>query len=184
MLQSFSIRRSIPSSPTNADKPTVMPVFIRLPQPPDVCPYTQLPRAALRSLTEPSAANGWQPLVRSHLLTARGATRGIRLICLRSLLAHLGGTAADAVTVEPALPPFIRLPRPKSRCAVTGLSRSTIAELCVPSVVNEFAPPVYSRDVRTRGRQRGIRIVDTCALVSFIRSFSASADLQEGKEAA
>ena len=41
-------------------------------------------------LTRPQAGNDFKPPVKSHILTMKGAARGVRLVDLQSLLAHLG----------------------------------------------------------------------------------------------
>lgn len=62
--------------------------FLRLPKTPErVC---GLSRSTLNGLILPTAANGFKPPVRSVVLkSSKGAVRGIRLIDLQSLIAHL-----------------------------------------------------------------------------------------------
>lgn len=75
---------------------TNLPIFIRLPAPTARCPYTGLSRTTLTELTVPSKENGYRPPVKSHLLAAPGAKRGIRIIDLESLMAYLSGLGATA----------------------------------------------------------------------------------------
>jgi len=58
------------------------------------------------------------------------------------------------------VPPFIRLPKPGTRCQFTQLSRGAFYELIAPSDRNEFRPAVKAiyRKAR-RGARRGIWIV-------------------------
>jgi hypothetical protein len=63
---------------------------------------------------------------------------------------------------------WIRLPRAGSRCNVSGLSRSTLAELCRPNKRNDFNPPVESRILRQRGAVRGVLLINRLALCAFI----------------
>lgn len=69
-----------------------------------------------------------------------------------------------------ARPEYVRLPRPGARCALTGLSRSTLAELAVPCETNEFKPPVKSVVIRKRNAIRGIRLVHLGSLLDHLRS--------------
>jgi hypothetical protein len=66
-------------------------------------------------------------------------------------------------------PEYIRLPKPYERCRLTGLSRATLAELSVPSEVNDFKPPVKSLLVRKRGATRGIRLINLDSLLDHLR---------------
>jgi hypothetical protein len=78
-------------------------------------------------------------------------------------------------TAQPLLPPpvqnsgivaeaeFIRLPRPKSRCPITGLSRTTLAELVDGGAVR-------AAKLRKRGSQRAITLIDRQSLLAYLRS--------------
>ena len=57
-------------------------------------------------------------------------------------------------------PEFIRLPKPGSLCSHTGMSRSALNELVLPTPRNDFKPPVRSFCLRQRGARTGIRLVD------------------------
>lgn len=63
---------------------------------------------------------------------------------------------------------WLRLPRPGARCPVSGLSRSTLAELVRPCPRNEYAPPVDSRILRRPGTQRGILLINRKSLLEYI----------------
>lgn len=72
-------------------------------------------------------------------------------------------------------PEYIRLPRPGSRCALTGLTRSTLAELTVPCDANGHKPPVKSILIKKRGATRGIRLINYNGLIDYLRELEAAA---------
>lgn len=64
----------------------------------------------------------------------------------------------------PQLPPvFVRLPRPKSRCAITGLSRSSLNDLIT-------AGKIRAVKLRKRGAVRGIVLINRQSLLDFLHS--------------
>src|SRR5437762_42594 len=68
----------------------ILPVYIRLPKSGTLCPWTGLSRSHLNQIILPSAANDWQPQVRSFSIrTKPGAWRGVRMIVFASLLEFL-----------------------------------------------------------------------------------------------
>ncbi len=67
----------------------VRPEFVRLPKPGILCAWTGLSRSKLNELILPCAGNSFRPPVSSKVLRKSGAVRGVRLIILESLLAHL-----------------------------------------------------------------------------------------------
>jgi hypothetical protein len=79
------------SHPTNQAKIAGQPTYIRLPKPGGKCAVTGLSRAKLNELILPNARNNFAPPVASKSLRQKGAQRGIRLVLLESLLAHLSG---------------------------------------------------------------------------------------------
>jgi hypothetical protein len=72
-----------------------------------------------------------------------------------------------AAMVEPE---FLRLPKPGLLCPYTGLSRSAINELILPTPRNDSRPPVRSFCLRQRGAKTGIRLVDYKSLAGYIRA--------------
>ena len=78
----------------------------------------------------------------------------------------------------PAEPEFLRLPPPGVRCPFTGLSRSALNELILPTKQNDFTPPVRSFCLRKRGAKTGIRLVDYASLKAYIRSNAEQAGTQ------
>lgn len=80
------------------------PEFIRLPKSGTRCEWTGLSRAKLNELVL-----GTDAPVKSVVLRQRGANRGVRLICLTSLLEHLHGQSEGSQTLaaladHPGLP--------------------------------------------------------------------------------
>lgn len=72
------------------------PQYLRFPAPGRRDPLTGLSRGTLSELVLPCAANNFRPPVRSVLLKKRGASRGIRLIHVASLLGYLDQLADHA----------------------------------------------------------------------------------------
>lgn len=70
-------------------------------------------------------------------------------------------------------PEFLRLPKTGERCPHTGLCRSTLNGLILPSPGNGHKPPVKSHCLRQRGQARGIRLIDTRSLMDYLRSQEA-----------
>lgn len=68
------------------------------------------------------------------------------------------------------IPEFLRLPKPGSRCPITGLTRSGINELVLPCESNDFRPPVKSISLRKRGAAKGVRLVVYESLISYLRA--------------
>lgn len=87
--------------------------------------------------------------------------------------------ANSGLTVEPikippvtgpavAAPEFLRLPKLGHLCAYTGLSRSYINLLVLPTEANRYKPPVRSFVLRQRGARTGVRLVDYADLRQYI----------------
>jgi hypothetical protein len=68
-------------------------------------------------------------------------------------------------------PELIRLPKPGTQCPYTGLSRSKMNELILPSPLNDFKPPVKSISLRNRGQVKAVRLVFYESLMAYLRSF-------------
>ena len=74
-------------------------------------------------------------------------------------------------------PEFVRLPSPGRRCALTGLSRSTVAELVVPGPANGYQPPVKSLVVRKRNASRGIRLINLDSLLNYLHALEGQTEV-------
>jgi hypothetical protein len=73
-------------------------------------------------------------------------------------------------------PIYIRLPAPGVQCPWTGLSRSALADLCVPNKANRFRPPVKSFAAKKRkDAKRHARLIVFESLVSYLRRFEEAA---------
>jgi hypothetical protein len=65
---------------------------------------------------------------------------------------------------------FLRLPPSGRRCAETGLSRSSLNFLILPSAANSFCPPVRSYSLRRPGHRFGSRLIDYQSLRNYIHA--------------
>ena len=66
-------------------------------------------------------------------------------------------------------PEFIRLPKPGTLCRWTGLSRSKLNELILPSSLNNHKPPVRSLSLRNRGQVKAVRLIVLDSLLGYLR---------------
>ena len=73
-------------------------------------------------------------------------------------------------------PEWLRLPQPGQRCRFTGLSRSTLNELCIDSPVNGYSAPVKSIVLKKRGAMRGIRLISYDSLMAYLESLADKID--------
>lgn len=78
-----------PTSQTVVNVSRDLPVFVRLPKPGGRCAYTGLSRAKLYDLILPCRRNNGNPPVKSKSVRKTGSMRGVRLILLESLMAHV-----------------------------------------------------------------------------------------------
>ena len=69
-------------------------------------------------------------------------------------------------------PKFIRLPKSGMLCPYTGLSRTFLNELILPSEKNNFSPPVKSISLKKKHHLRGVRLIHFENLVEYLNSFS------------
>jgi len=73
-------------SETSAD---ALPIFIRVPRSGSRCPVSKLTRTAIDQLVRPQPLNNFRPPVKSRVLKRRNATRGVRLVEVKSLLDYI-----------------------------------------------------------------------------------------------
>ena len=71
-------------------------------------------------------------------------------------------------TVPPTRPEFIRLPKVGRQDPHTGLTRSAMNDLILPSEKNGGKPPVKSFVLRQRGARKGIRLISYESLLNYI----------------
>lgn len=159
------------------------PEYFRLPRQGEHDPLFGLTRSYLNLLILPCKLNNFHPQVRSSVLRQGNAKSGVRLVNVVSLRAYLRqqiqgeeglsvGSCSRAEANEPVPPPsraeFIRLPKPKRRDPLFGLSRSFLNELILPCPANGFRPPVQSHVLRRRGSRNGIRLISVDSLRHYI----------------
>ncbi len=79
-------------------------------------------------------------------------------------------------------PEFIRLPKPGTLCRWTGLSRSKLNELILPSPLNSFKPPVRSLSLRNRGQIKAVRLIVLDSLLGYLRGLLEQQSIVGGDE--
>ncbi len=84
--------------------------------------------------------------------------------------------SAVASAASPTRPEFVRLPKPGTLCPWTGLSRSKLNELILPSPLNGHRPPVRSVSLRNRGQIRAVRLICFDSLMAYLRSLEVADD--------
>lgn len=67
-------------------------------------------------------------------------------------------------------PEFLRLPKSGTLCPLTGLGRSFINGLILPTEENGHRPPVKSISLRKRGAQKGVRLVVYDSLMAHLHA--------------
>jgi len=72
----------------------------------------------------------------------------------------------------PVRPEFVRLPRAGDPCPHTGLSRTALNALILPTPGNGFRPPVKSKVLRQPGSLRGIRLISYDSLIAYLHSLA------------
>ena len=81
-------------------------------------------------------------------------------------------------------PEFLRLPKPGTLCPLTGLGRSYLNSLILPTDANGHRPPVASVCLRQRGAKRGVRLIswDSLSAYLFARLEGANAETESAKQ--
>jgi len=78
------------------------------------------------------------------------------------------GGPTNGLPRDPNEAVYVRLPKQCRRCEQTGLSRSKLNELILPSPRNSFDPPVKSLSLKLPGRARGTRLIVWSSLKQFL----------------
>jgi len=78
--------------------------------------------------------------------------------------------AVPAVTATPIFPEWIRLPKSGQLCPWTGLSRSKLNELVLPTAGNNRKAPVRSICLRKKGAQKGCRLIYLKSLLDYLEA--------------
>ncbi|HEU0011612.1 MAG TPA: hypothetical protein VFT34_17480 [Verrucomicrobiae bacterium] len=73
------------------------PRYIRLPRPGQLCPWSSLNRSKLNRLILPTEENPKPPVASIVVANHGGNKRGVRLIVLASLLAHLRSLESQSI---------------------------------------------------------------------------------------
>jgi hypothetical protein len=84
--------------------------------------------------------------------------------------------AVGAALGERPTPVWIRLPKVGSACPFTGLSRSTLNSLILPTAENNHRPPVKSICLRRKHAQRGCRLISFESLTNYLASLQPEND--------
>lgn len=171
----------------------VAPEYLRLPRQGQKDPIFGLTRSYLNLLILPSKENDFQPPVRSSTLRHGNAKSGVRLVNVASLKAYLsrqlanddrsGNAATVSSTTSMLAVEFIRLPQPKGRDPLFGLSRSFLNELILPCPANGYKPSVQSHVLRRRGYRNGIRLISVDSLRRFIQAHEEPVTTSDTSEA-
>lgn len=88
--------------------------------------------------------------------------------------------SAAAVITALQKPEWIRLPQNGTACAFTGLRRSQMNELVLPSAANNFKPPVRSVSLRKPGGVKGTRLIHFASLMDYLARLDAEQNGGEG----
>ncbi|MBL9181602.1 MAG: hypothetical protein JNN17_05635 [Verrucomicrobiaceae bacterium] len=68
-------------------------------------------------------------------------------------------------------PEWLQLPKSGRRCPITGLSRSKLNELVLPTQDNRGKPPVLSKSLKSsKWAKRGIRLYNVASLLAWIEA--------------
>lgn len=87
-------------------------------------------------------------------------------------------TAAPIVAGQTAnsRPEFIRLPRVGTADPLTGLRRSLLNSLILPTAQNGNKPPVRSIVLRKPGCKRGVRLIHLASLLDYLNQQADGSD--------
>jgi hypothetical protein len=77
-------------------------------------------------------------------------------------------TTAPITATTTTRPEFLRLPRTGTLCGFTGLSRSYLNSLVLPTETNSHKPPVRSVCLRQPGAARGVRLIVAQSLFDYL----------------
>lgn len=74
-----------------------------------------------------------------------------------------------------AEPEYIRLPKGGALCPHTGLTRSYLNSLILPTGQNKFNPPVKSVCLRQDGARTGVRLIVYKSLLAYLKKHEEKA---------
>jgi hypothetical protein len=79
-------------------------------------------------------------------------------------------------------PTYIRLPKSGQLCPYSGLRRSFLNFLTLPSKTNNWNPPVDSRVIKKDGTRRGVKLISYSSLIKFLNSQPDAKSVAEAAE--
>ena len=82
--------------------------------------------------------------------------------------------AASSAAIQP--PEFIRLPKSGLLCQHTGLTRSYLNSLILPTGQNKFKAPVRSICLRQKGAKTGVRLIVYSSLMAFLKKYEQQSE--------
>ena len=91
--------------------------------------------------------------------------------------------SVSKIETDITIPEFIRLPKPCARCPYTGLSRSGMNNLVLPTKANNFRPPVRSVSLRKRGQLKAVRLIVYESLLGYARSLEQQCEDEAQEQA-
>jgi hypothetical protein len=77
-------------------------------------------------------------------------------------------TRIAVVPAEARAPEYLRIPHAKERDPLFGLTRTQLYELILPSVANDWTPPVRSAVLRRPGAKSGVRLIHVGSLRAYV----------------
>ncbi len=92
---------------------------------------------------------------------------------VKQLIVGAPGAPAAPPANGAIIPEFIRLPKPRANCPWSGLTRSGLNEIILPTPRNGFKPQVKSFALRHRGAARGVRLIVLDSLLGYLRAVAA-----------
>ena len=106
-----------------------------------------------------------------------------RILAVDGMKMNATTTAPVQADAQPSITPeFIRLPKPGTLCRWTGLSRSKLNELILPSPLNSFKPPVRSLSLRNRGQVKAVRLIVLDSLLGYLRGLLEQQSICDGDQ--
>lgn len=80
----------------------------------------------------------------------------------------VSGASLNRGNLASFLAVWLRLPRPGTRCPVSGLSRTSLTELATPCARNRFRPLVQARTLKRKNAARGILLINRDSLLEYL----------------
>ena len=108
-----------------------------------------------------------------HKIIESNSEEGTSIDQLTTILIEISDGIKEVKSrIHGNLPEFIELPKNGEREHYSGLGRSYLNSLILPTVKNNYKPPVKSHSIRPRGALRGKRLIVLDSLLSYIKQQS------------